>query len=178
MRRRKLINTHNTKQKYRFRQHQETPKITDRVQYSIEKYKSTIFSRDLSKKIEEDLKRYDKDHISCHENDRMDSWSVANFKLWASSIKGFLVHFFTRDKEASNSVWGKIRVKMAERFNVNTINKHKMLKNLFTKMSKSFNWEITRLIQFHDCLFIDPRISWWSDSYMHQSLTGLQLRKT
>ena len=49
-----------------------------------------------------------------------------------------------------------------------------MLKNLFTKMSKFFNWEITRLIQFHDCLFIDPRISWWSDSYMNQSQTGLQ----
>ena len=40
---------------------------------------------------------------------------------------------------ASNSVGGKIRVKMTERFNVNTINKHKMLKNLFTKMSKFFN---------------------------------------
>ena len=65
---------------------------------------------------------------------------------------------------ASNSVWGKIRVKMTERFNVNTINKHKMLKNLFTKMSKFFNWEITRLIQFHDCLFIEPRISWWSET--------------
>ena len=80
---------------------------------------------------------------------------------------------------AFNSVWGKIRAKMTERFNLNTINKHiKMLKNLFTKMSKFFNWETTRLIQFHDCLFIDPRISWWSDSYMYQSLTGLQFRKT
>ena len=45
-------------------------------------------------------------------------------------------------------------------------------------MSKFFNWEITSLIQFHDCLFIDTRISWWSDSYMYQSLTGLQFRKT
>ena len=44
-------------------------------------------------------------------------------------------------------------------------------------MSKFFNWEITRLIQFHDCLFIDPRISWWSDSYMNQSQTGLQSAK-
>ena len=48
-------------------QHQETPKITDRVQYSIERCKSTIFSRDLSEKIEEELKCYHKDHISCHE---------------------------------------------------------------------------------------------------------------
>ena len=76
------------------------------------------------------------------------------------------------------SVWGKIRVKMTEAFNVNT-NKHKMLcttvilicnkiknylQNLFTKMSKFFNWEITRLIQFHDCLFIEPRTSWWSET--------------
>ena len=37
-------------------------------------------------------------------------------------------------------------------------------KNLFTKMSKFFNWEIIRLIQFHDCLFIEPRISWWSET--------------
>ena len=37
-------------------------------------------------------------------------------------------------------------------------------KNLFTKMSKFFDWEITRLIQFHDCLFIEPRTSWWSET--------------
>ena len=37
-------------------------------------------------------------------------------------------------------------------------------KNLFTKMSKFFNLLITRLIQFHDWLFIDPRISWWSET--------------
>ena len=37
------------------------------MQYSIEKYKSTIFSRDLSKKKKEELKSYDNDHISCHE---------------------------------------------------------------------------------------------------------------
>ena len=37
------------------------------MQYSIEKYKSTIFSRHLNKKIEEELKPYDNDHISCHE---------------------------------------------------------------------------------------------------------------
>ena len=88
MRRRKLINTHNTKQKYRFRQHQETPKITDRVQYSIEKYKSTIFSRDLSKKIEEDLKRYDKDHISCHEmmGWTHDQWPISNFEHHRSKV--------------------------------------------------------------------------------------------
>ena len=67
---------------------------------------------------------------------------------------------------------------MTEACNVNT-NKHKMscttvilicnkiknyLQNSFTKMSKIFNWEITRLIQFHDCLFIEPRISWWSQT--------------
>ena len=77
-----------------------------------------------------------------------------------------------------NSVWGKIRVKMTETFNVNT-NKHKMLRttvilicnkfinyceNLFTKMSKFFSWGITRLIQFHDCLFIEPRICWWGET--------------
>ena len=70
----------------------------------------------------------------------------------------------------------KIRIKISETFNVNT-NKHKMLrttvilicskikiicKNLFTKVF--FNWEITRLIQFDDCLFIEPRISWWSET--------------
>ena len=49
--------------------------------------------------------------------------------------------------------------------------------NIFTKICGFFNWEITRLIQFHDCLFIDPRISWSSHSYMYQSLTGLQFRK-
>ena len=37
------------------------------MQYFVEKYKSTIFSRDLSKKKEEELKSYDNDHISCHE---------------------------------------------------------------------------------------------------------------
>ena len=37
------------------------------MQYFIEKYKSTIFSRDLSKKKEEELKSYDNDHISFHE---------------------------------------------------------------------------------------------------------------
>ena len=37
-------------------------------------------------------------------------------------------------------------------------------KNLFTKMSTFFNWEITRLIQFYVCLFIEPRISWWSET--------------
>ena len=66
--RRKLINTHNTKQKPRFPQHQEAPKIKYRVQCSIEKYKSTIFSRDLSKKIEDwEQKHYHNDHISFHE---------------------------------------------------------------------------------------------------------------
>ena len=65
--RRKLINTHNTKQKPRFQQSQEAPKIKYRVQCSIEKDKSTIFGRDLSKKIEEEQKHYDNDHISCHE---------------------------------------------------------------------------------------------------------------
>ena len=49
--------------------------------------------------------------------------------------------------------------------------------NIFTTICGFFNWEITRLIQLHDCLFIDPRISWWSHSYMYQSLTGLQFRK-
>ena len=54
-----------------------------------------------------------------------------------------------------------------------------MLKKLIHQnVEVFFNWEITRLIQFHDFLFIDPRISWWSDSYMYQSLAGLQLRKT
>ena len=66
-RRRKLINTHNTKQKCRFPQHQESPKIKYWVQYSIEKYKSTIFSPDWSKKIEEEQKHYDNNHISCNE---------------------------------------------------------------------------------------------------------------
>ena len=44
------------------------PKIAYKVQYSIEKCrtKSTIFSRELSKNTYEELKRYDKDHISCH----------------------------------------------------------------------------------------------------------------
>ena len=52
------------------------------------------------------------------------------------------------------------------------------LQNLIHKnIHVFFNWEITRLIQFHDCLFIDPRISWSSHSYMYQSLTGLQFRK-
>ena len=38
------------------------------MRYSIEKYKSTNFSRDLSeKKKKEELKPYDNDHISCHE---------------------------------------------------------------------------------------------------------------
>ena len=37
-------------------------------------------------------------------------------------------------------------------------------KNLFTKMSTFFNWEITRLTQFYVCLFIEPRISWWSET--------------
>ena len=37
-------------------------------------------------------------------------------------------------------------------------------KTLVTKMSKFLSWEITRLIQFHDCLFIEPRISWWSET--------------
>ena len=82
MRRRKLINTHNTKQKSPFAQHQETAKIADGVQYSIEKCKSTIFGRDLSKKTEEKLKPYDNDRIGCHE---MIAWthasSVANLKL-------------------------------------------------------------------------------------------------
>ena len=50
--RRKLINTNNTKQKPRFQQSQEAPKIKYRVQCSIEKYKSTIFGRDLTKKKE------------------------------------------------------------------------------------------------------------------------------
>ena len=36
--------------------------------------------------------------------------------------------------------------------------------NIFTKICGFFNWEITRLIQFHDCLFIEPRISWWSET--------------
>ena len=66
---------------------------------------------------------------------------------------------------AFNWVWGKIRVKMAERFNVNTLNRHKMLKKTYSQKCRSFcNWEITRLIQFHDCLFIEPRISWWSET--------------
>ena len=77
-----------------------------------------------------------------------------------------------------SEVCGKIRVQMSETLNINA-NKHKMLcttvilicnkikiicKILFTKMSKFFDWEITRLIQFHDCLFIEPRISWWSET--------------
>ena len=66
-----MINIHNTKQKLRFPQHQEIPKITYRVQYPIEKYKNTIFSRDLSKKIEEERKPYDKDH-SCY---KMIGWT-------------------------------------------------------------------------------------------------------
>ena len=33
-------------------------------------------------------------------------------------------------------------------------------------MFKFFTWEITRLIQFNDCLFIDPRISWDSLYYL------------
>ena len=36
------------------------------MQYSTEKYKSTIFNRDLSKKKKEELKPYDNEHISCH----------------------------------------------------------------------------------------------------------------
>ena len=65
---------------------------------------------------------------------------------------------------------------MTETFNVNT-NKHEMLcttvilicnniKNYLQNLihSSFFNWEITRLIQFHDCLFIEPRISWWSET--------------
>ena len=77
-----------------------------------------------------------------------------------------------------NSVWGKIRVKMTETFNVNT-NKHKMsrttvilicnkfinyLRTLIHKNVEVFSWEITRLIKFHDCLFFEPRISWWSET--------------
>ena len=80
---------------------------------------------------------------------------------------------------AFNLVWGQIRVKMTETFNVFILinikcyvlrsslfaTKLKIIcKNLFTKMSKFFNWEIIRLIQFHDCLFIEPRISWWSET--------------
>ena len=80
---------------------------------------------------------------------------------------------------AFNSVWGKIRVKMTESFNVNT-NKHKMLcttvilicnkiKNylqnlIHKKIDVFFNWEITKVIQFNNCLFIEPRISWWSET--------------
>ena len=65
---------------------------------------------------------------------------------------------------------------MTETFNVNT-NKHEMLcttvilicnniKNYLQNLihSSFFNWEITRLIQFHDCLFIEPRISRWSET--------------
>ena len=47
VRRRKLINTHNTKQKYRFPQHQETPKITDRVQYLHRKVQEYDFQSRL-----------------------------------------------------------------------------------------------------------------------------------
>ena len=47
-------------------------------------------------------------------------------------------------------------------------NKHKDLhqgKKLFIKISKFFfNLKNTRLIQSHDCLFIEPRISWWSET--------------
>ena len=82
MQRRKLINTHNTKQKPRFPRHQEAPKIKYRVQCSIEKYKSTIFNRDLSKKIDEEQKHYDNDHISCHEliGWTHDQWPILKFK--------------------------------------------------------------------------------------------------
>ena len=45
-------------------------------------------------------------------------------------------------------------------------------KNLVTKISNFFNWEITRLIQFHDCLFIEPRISWWSEAQTILTCTG------
>ena len=55
------------------------------------------------------------------------------------------------------------------------------LQNSFTKMSKIFNWEITRLIQFLR-LFIRAKnklVKWdTNNSYMYQSLTGLQFRKT
>ena len=44
-------------------------------------------------------------------------------------------------------------------------------------MSKFFNWEITRLIQFHDYLFIVGEVN-ANNSYMYQSLTDLQFRKT
>ena len=45
-------------------------------------------------------------------------------------------------------------------------------KTLVTKMSKFLSWEITRLIQFHDCLFIEPRISWWSETQTILTCTG------
>ena len=60
--------------------------------------RNTIFSRDLSKKTEEELKSYDKDHISCHKTDRMDWWSVANLKPRASSKSTWAIFY---DKEAS-----------------------------------------------------------------------------
>ena len=80
---------------------------------------------------------------------------------------------------AFNSVWGQIRVKMTETFNVFILinikfyvlrsslfaTKLKIIwKKLITKNLFFFNWKITRLIQFHDCLFIEPRISWWSET--------------
>ena len=58
------------------------------MQYSIEKYKSTNFSRDLSKKKEEELKPDDNDHISCQ------------FKTLSIINQRVLGPFFTKDKEA------------------------------------------------------------------------------
>ena len=45
-------------------------------------------------------------------------------------------------------------------------------------MSKFFKLRNHQTNPIHDCLLIDPRISWWSDSYMYRSLTGFQFRKT
>ena len=74
MQRRKLINTHNTKQKPRFPQHQEAPKIKYRVQCSIEKYKNTIFNRRGTETLRQ------RPH-KLPWTDRMDSRSVANLKV-------------------------------------------------------------------------------------------------
>ena len=61
-----------------------------------------IFSRDVSKKISEELKRYNKDHVSCHE---MIGWTHDQWPIFKNTLsiidQRVLGPYFTRDKEAS-----------------------------------------------------------------------------
>ena len=45
--------------------------------------------------------------------------------------------------------------------NIKTFTKEKIIHKNFEVF---FNLKNTRLIQSHDCLFIEPRISWWSET--------------